>query len=280
MNRSARNSILCPNCRKLVSEDEARCPYCGIPSPGSKLKNNALTRGWGSGESLVHIIIGANIGMYLLSLMLNPRMMGMGLNPFGLLAPDQYSLAVLGATGTLLMNQSTGWWTLLTANYLHGSVLHIFFNMMALYHISPLITQLFGPYRYFGIYTLSGVGGFWISYMAGIPLTIGASAALCGLIGAALYYGRSRGGIFGQAIYKQVGVWALFILVFGLLVQGINNWAHIGGMATGALMAMTLGYHERVREKLTHRLLAASCMVASALALLWGLVRGVMYLFS
>lgn len=279
-NRPVRNSILCPNCRKLVSSDEARCPHCGIPSPGSRLKNNALTRGWGSGESLVLIVIYVNIGMYLISLLLNPRMMGMGLNPFGLLAPDHRSLAVLGATGTLLMNQSAGWWTLLTANYLHGSVLHIFFNMMALYHISPLITQLFGPYRYFAIYTLSGMGGFWISYMAGIPLTIGASAALCGLIGAALYYGRSRGGVFGQTIYKQVGIWALFILVFGLLVQGINNWAHIGGMATGALMAMALGYHERIREKLAHRLLAAGCMLATALALLWALFRGVMYWFS
>lgn len=280
MNRPARNSILCPNCRKLVSGDEPRCPFCGIQTPGSRLKNNPLMRGWGSGESLVHIVIYTNIGMYLLSLLLNPRMMGMGFNPLGLLAPDQHSLAVLGATGTLLMNQSAGWWTLLTANYLHGSVLHIFFNMMALYHISPLITQLFGPYRYFAIYTLSGAGGFWISYAAGIPLTIGASAALCGLIGAALYYGRSRGGLFGQSVYKQVGIWALFILIFGLMVPGINNWAHIGGMATGALVALLLGYHEKSREKLAHRMLAAGCMAATALALLWGIFRGIMFWFS
>jgi rhomboid protease GluP len=274
MNQRSRNSILCPNCRKLISEDEGRCPFCGVRSPGSRWKNNPLTRGWGSGEQVVKAIIYTNLGMYLLSLLLNPRGMGMGFNPLGMLSPDQRSLMALGATGTFLMDATGGWWTLFSANYLHGSILHIFFNMMALYQISPLITQLYGPYRYFAIYTLSGVLGFWISYMAGIPLTIGASASLCGLIGSALYYGRNRGGVFGQAIYKQVGGWALFILLFGFLVPGINNWAHVGGMLAGALLGMLMGYQEKMREKLAHRLLAAGSLVATALALAWGTLRG------
>jgi rhomboid protease GluP len=277
MNKPARNSILCPNCRKLISEDEARCPFCGIQTPGSRWKNNPLTRGWGSGETLVRAILYTNIGMYLLSLLLNPGSMGLGFNPLGLLSPDQNGLAALGATGTLLMNRSAGWWTLLSANYLHGSALHIFFNLMALYQISPLISQLYGPYRYFIIYTLSGMAGFWASYLVGIPLTIGASAALCGLIGAALYYGKSRGGLFGQAIYKQIGGWALSILLFGFVVPGINNWAHIGGMAAGAFVGLLLGYHERARETVFHRLLAGGCALATILALLWGVVRGLLY---
>ncbi|RJQ86871.1 MAG: rhomboid family intramembrane serine protease [Desulfobacteraceae bacterium] len=277
MNRPSRNSILCPNCRKLISEDESRCPFCGIQAPGSRWKNNPLTRGWGSGEQIIRTIIYANVGMYLFSLLLNPRRLGLGFNPLGLLAPDQNSLAVLGATGTFLMNLSSGWWTLLSANYLHGSIFHIFFNMIALYQIGPLVTQLYGPYRFFAIYTLSGIGGFWISFMAGIPLTLGASAALCGLIGAALYYGKHRGGLFGLAIYKQVGGWALFILLFGFLVPGINNWAHMGGMAAGALCGVLLGYQEKSREKLSHRLIAAGCLAVSALALAWGVLQGVYY---
>ncbi|KJS28740.1 MAG: protease [Desulfatitalea sp. BRH_c12] len=277
MNRPSRNSILCPNCRKLISEDESRCPFCGIQAPGSRWKNNPLVRGWGSGEKIIRTIIYINVGMYLLSLLLNPRRMALGFNPMSLLAPDQTSLAVLGATGTLLMNMTQGWWTLLSANYLHGSILHIFFNMVAFYQISPLITQLYGPYRFFAIYTLSGMAGFWISFMAGIPLTIGASAALCGLIGAALYYGRDRGGVFGHTIYKQVGGWALFILLFGFLVPGINNWAHIGGMAAGVLCGFLLGYHEKSRESMSHRLLAGGCIVATLLALAWGLVRAIAF---
>jgi rhomboid protease GluP len=280
MNRPSRKSILCPNCRKLISEDEARCPFCGIQTPGSRWKNNLLTRGWGSGDNLIRIIIYVNIGMYLLSWLIHPRMLGAGLNPLRLFSPDQNTLAALGATGTLLMNRGGGWWTLLTANYLHGSILHIFFNMMALYQIGPLIAQMYGAYRFLAIYTLSGVIGFWISYIAGIPLTIGASAALCGLIGAALYYGKSRGGMFGQAVYKQVGGWALFILLFGFMVPGINNWAHIGGMAAGAATGLVLSYNERSRETLVHRMLAGGCMLATVLALAWGLFRGVLFWLS
>jgi rhomboid protease GluP len=236
-------------------------------------------RGWGSGEQLVRLILFTNIGMYLLSLIINPRNLGIGYNPFSFFSPSMDSLAVLGATGTWLIKTSLDWYTLISANYLHGSILHIFFNLLALHQISPLITQIFGPYRYFLIYTLSGVGGFLVSYFAGVPITIGASAALCGLIGAALYYGKSRGGVFGNAVYKQIGGWALGILLFGFLVPRVNNWAHIGGMIFGALTAMVAGYQEKIRENQTHRLLAGACMIITALVLLFSSLRGLLFLF-
>jgi len=275
MNRPSRNSILCPNCRKLISSDEKRCPYCGILTPGSRMKNNPLTRHWGNGEQLVKMIIYANIAMYLLSLLINPRMTRVGFNPLTALSPSMDSLAVLGATGTLLMNKAQGWWTLVSANYLHGSILHIAFNLFALYQLSPLIAQIYGPYRYFIIFTFSGIIGFWVSFLAGVQITIGASAALCGLIGAALYFGKSRGGPFGQAVYKQIGGWALSILIFGFLLPRINNWAHIGGMATGALAGLLLGYREKRRETMVHRWLAGGLVVVTALALVLGVIRGI-----
>jgi rhomboid protease GluP len=278
MNNASRNSILCPNCRKLISSDEPICPYCGIQKPNSRLKNNPLMQGLGSGPKLIQIILYVNIGMYVISLFLNPRHMGFGLNPMRMLSPDSISLRLLGATGTNLIHHANGWWTLLSANYLHGSALHIFFNMLAMYQISPLITQLYGPYRYFAIYTISGVIGFLISCIAGVSLTIGASAALCGLIGAALFYGKSRGGLFGNTVYRQVGGWALVIIVFGFMVPGINNSAHIGGMAGGALIGLLLGYNEIRRENVTHKYLALACAVCTALALGWGILRSIVYL--
>lgn len=277
MNRPSRNSILCPSCRKLISSDEKRCPYCGILTPGSKLRNNPFARHWGNGEQLVKMIIYVNIAMYLLSLLLNPRMTGMGFNPLNILSPSIDSLAALGATGAWLANKTQGWWTLVTANYLHGSILHIVFNLFALYQISPLISQLYGPYRYFIIFTFSGVIGFWISILAGVEITIGASAALCGLIGAALYFGKSRGGPFGQAVYKQIGGWALSILILGFLFPRINNWAHIGGMAAGALAGLLLGYREKRRETTVHRRLAIGLVMVTALTLAWGVLRGVVF---
>ncbi|MBT8340193.1 MAG: rhomboid family intramembrane serine protease, partial [Desulfatitalea sp.] len=113
------------------------------------------------------------------------------------------------------------------------------------------------------------------SYLAKVPLTIGASAALCGLIGAALFYGRDRGGLFGQALYRQVGGWALFILLSGFMIDGINNWAHMGGMAAGAASAMLVGYTEKRRESSAHRMVAAICLVVTVLMLLWRIFKAI-----
>ena len=275
MNDSGRNSQLCPNCRRLISTDEPRCPYCGLRAPGSRWKNNPLTRGL-SGDQLIRAIIYANIAMYVFSLIIQPRAMGLTMNPFRLLAPTD--LRALGATGTWLGNILPHWWTLISASYLHGSVLHIFFNLFALYQLGPLVTQLYGSHRFLAIYTLSGAAGFLISYFANIYMTIGASASLCGLIGAALYYGKDRGGTFGQAIFRQVGGWAVGILLFGFLVPGINNWAHGGGIPAGALLALMLGYNEKRREDLFHRVLSGACLLITVLVLLWSIMMGFRYL--
>ncbi len=151
---------------------------------------------------------------------------------------------------------------------------------MALYQISPLIMQLFGPYRYFIIFTVSGVFGFLVSYLAGIPLTIGASAALTGLIGAAIFYGKHRGGLFGQTVYRQIGAWAIGIILIGFLVPRINNYAHIGGMMAGALTAFIAGYNERAAEGLAHRIAAGAFMILTVLVLLWSILRGVVALIG
>ena len=243
------------------------------------LEKQSSHPGGGNGPQMIKIIIYVNIGMFLVSLLISKGVFGPGFNPFRMLSPSTGGLAALGATGTLLV-RDVGWWTLLSANYLHGGVLHIFFNMMALNQIAPLIVQLYGTRRFFTIFTLSGVGGFMASYLMGIPITVGASAALCGLIGAALYYGRNRGGLFGQAIYKQIGGWAIGIILFGFLIPQVNNSAHIGGMVVGALCAAMLGYNEKSRERTHHRFLAVACMSITILVLLWSLLRGMIYLLT
>ena len=121
---------------------------------------------------------------------------------------------------------------------------------------------------------------FRSSYLAGVHFTIGASAAVCALVGAAIYYGKSRGGTYGRQVFQQVGGWALSIFVFGLLVPGINNWAHGGGMATGILCGLLLGYQENRREMLNHRLLGGACVLGTILVLFWAVVTAVFYRFS
>jgi rhomboid protease GluP len=116
-----------------------------------------------------------------------------------------------------------------------------------------------------------------LSLLAGIPFTIGASASICGLIGAIIYYGKSRGGFYGQAIYKQAMGWIVGLVIFGLLIPGINNWAHGGGVLAGVLLGFLLGYQERRRETMMHRVLGVACIFLTIAALLWASIGAVSY---
>jgi rhomboid protease GluP len=91
-----------------------------------------------------------------------------------------------------------------------------------------------------------------------------------------LYYGKSRGGLFGKAIYRQVGGWAIGIFIIGLLIPGINNWGHGGGMAAGVLLGFVLGYREHSEEQPWHAMLAMLCVAATGVVLFWMLWSGLL----
>jgi rhomboid protease GluP len=207
--------------------------------------------------------------MYFLSLLMNPTQLGLSSNPLVFLSPSNRALLLLGSTGTIPIDQGQGWWTLVSANYLHGGILHILFNMVAFYQIGPLVLREYGVSRLITIYTLGGVIGFFVSYLAGVRFTLGASAAVCSLIGASLYFGKSRGGTYGHAIYKQISGWVVGIFLFGFLVPGINNWGHGGGMVAGILFGFLLGYQEKSKENQVHKMLATLCVVVTVGVLLW-----------
>lgn len=275
-----RNSLLCPNCRRLVSRSASECTACGLKNPGSIWKDNIFTRSAGGEHGILKLILAANIAMFFLSILIDLGSTAFSSSPFAFLSPSNNSLLVLGSTGTIPLFQLNRWWSLISASYLHGSLLHILFNMIALYQLGPLIIREYDTPRMVAIYTLSGIGGFFVSALFGVRFTIGASAAVCGLIGAALYYGKSRGGTYGKAIYSQVGSWAAGIFIFGFMIPGINNWGHAGGMLSGALAGYLLGYKERSRLNISHRILSTLCIVCTALALIWSLVNGAFFALS
>lgn len=269
-----KKSMLCPNCRRLISNDEPACPYCGIARPGALWK-----RAFAEVISLrrfdpVMAIIAVNAAFYLFSLLLNPGALGLSANPMTFLSPSGESLFLLGATGTLPIAYGR-WWTLISAAFLHGGILHIFFNMMALRQLAPFVLDAFGLHRFAILYVWTGVAGFFVSYLAGVPFTIGASAPVCGLIGAILYYGKSRGGFYGEAIYRQAMGWVVGLALFGLFIPGINNWAHGGGIISGLLLAFITGYRERREETSIHRILGTGSIVIAAAALLWAVIQAI-----
>jgi len=266
-----RKSILCPGCRKLIGSDEPVCPYCGLARPGMYNKAGLISKMLTSFDP-VKIIIYINIAFYILALLLNPSGVFSGSGVFDLLAPSGKSLFLLGATGTVPVLQFNHYWTLISASFLHGSILHIIFNMMALAQLGPFIVREFGLYRFFNIYILTGIAGYIVSVLFGVPFTIGASASLCGLIGAIIYYGKSRGGYYGQAIFKQAMGWVAGLVIFGILISGINNWAHGGGLVSGIIFAFLMGYNEQKQETVRHRFLAYACVLITAAVLIWSVV--------
>ena len=274
---SSAGSQLCPGCRKLINRKLERCPYCGLKRPGSWWKNLLPTKNGTDVDRLVTVLISANVVMFVLSLAIDPRLSGF--NPFEFLSPSNQSLLVLGSTGTLPLFQLQRWWSLVAAGFLHGGLLHLVFNMLALRQLAPLMVLEFGLNRTIILYTFGSIGGFLISSLAGVSFTIGASAAICSLIGALLYYGKSRGGVYGSNIFSQIGGWAIGIALFGFLVPGINNWGHGGGMAIGALLAYLLGYKELKKETFNQKILAAGCIAGTALVLAWSCINGILFLF-
>ena len=271
------NVIICPNCKKLISADEAECPYCGIKSPGSRWK--LIVAKVGSGDIVTQIIY-ANVIFYVLSIIIIPSQISLSASPFSFLSPSNNSLLLLGATGTIPIDRFDRWWSLITAAYLHGSLLHILFNMMALKQIGALLVNEYGAGRMFVIYTLGSVAGYLFSYVAGVSFTIGASGAVCALIGAGLYYGKSRGGIYGQRIFKDLYSWVIILALFGFIVPGINNWAHGGGVAAGIAIGYMLGYKEAKKETLLHRSLYVICIAATLLSIVWAVLSALFILIS
>jgi rhomboid protease GluP len=275
----ALRSMTCPRCGRSIDVTQTACAWCGAERPGVWARLAAWTCIYQHGDWLVKAIIAANVVFYLLSLLLS-RHRGLDVNPLSFLSPDQTSLLVLGATGSIPVVDLGRIWTLISASYLHGGLLHIFFNMMALRQIGPWVNSEFGPSRMFIIYTLSGVCGYLASCLAGVSFTIGASASVCGLIGALFYFGKSRGGNYGAAVSREVSGWLISLVLFGLIMPGINNWGHGGGILGGVLLGKLLGYREHGPETTGQRLLALFCLIATVVILVAAGFLAVRYRFG
>jgi rhomboid protease GluP len=262
-------AILCPRCRRLVGSDEQVCSWCGTSRSAAWWKIINWSQEGIEGDWLLKALITINIVYFALSLLVSVNTGGVS----GLLSPAQNSLLLLGATGTYPIDRFGNYWTLLSANYLHSGILHLLFNLMALRQLAPMVINEYGVSRMFTIYTLGGIAGYVVSYLAGVMFTIGASAAVCSLIGALLFYGKSRGGSYGSSVYREIGGWVISLFVFGLIFPGINNWGHGGGIVGGIILGAILGYNERRRENSVDQAAALICGLATIGVLGWAAVR-------
>ncbi len=204
---------------------------------------------------ILQAIIYTNGAIFALSLLFSGSRIHLSMNPLDALAPATDVLRFLGASGTgaVKMARWDIWWTFINANWLHGSLLHLVFNMIALSQIAPLVILGYGRYRMITIYTLSGICGFFLSYKAGIFLTVGASAGICGLIGAALFFGKTEKGPTGALIYRQTMGWVVSLVLIGFFIPNINNWGHGGGMAGGLILGWLLKTDRNRKENVVDK---------------------------
>ena len=126
------------------------------------------------------------------------------------------------------------WWRLFTAAFLHGSILHIAFNMYVLFVLGPTLERVLGHARYLILYLLAALGGGVASYIFSDMRTVsvGASGAIFGLMGALIVAGRRL-----KYDIKQVVLLLAVNVVIGFMAPGVDWRAHLGGLVTGAAVA-------------------------------------------
>ena len=258
------------------------CPHCGRQKPGLWGFAGVLRR-LDLEVGATHLIIGGCVVLYVVSLVLQPeaiRFQGL----FGLLAPGGEALLRLGASGSLPVVGAGRWWTVLSAGWLHGGLLHILFNMMWVRQLAPATTMLYGPSRMLLVYLVSSVVGFLASSFGGafLPflgfvmggsryaISVGASAAVFGLLGAMVYAGRR--GVASQ-LGRQAWGYAIALFVFGLVVPGVDNWAHLGGFVGG--FALGRVFDPMHPERLDHTVAAGVLLVATLGSIGLSLILGI-----
>jgi rhomboid protease GluP len=261
MFRKTTGTILCPSCGRLTSAEAEQCLVCGRRNPGMWGFAAPLRALFGQ-HSFTNVVTVACIALYVVSLMLDPRAAFSARNPFDALAPSNAALEALGGAGTEPWRLGQ-WWTIFTAVYLHGSILHILFNVLWIRQLGPAVEQLFGPARLMVIFTAAGAVGFVVSNWVGHPFTIGASGAVFGLLGAIVAFGKKRGGTFGAMVLRQYGYMALMMFVLSFFIRAVNNAAHAGGFVGGLLAGLVMSLAEHRRETTLDWVLAAACIAVT-----------------
>ena len=135
------------------------------------------------------------------------------------------------------------YWRLLTPVFLHGSLLHIAFNMYALYRFGPGLERFYGHARFLALYLIAGFAGNVVSFAMSPAASLGSSTAIFGLLGAEgvfLYHNRKIFGRQSQQALQQLIMLAVINLAIGLS-PGIDNWGHLGGLLGGVSFAWLAG---------------------------------------
>ena len=275
--RQRTGSVVCPSCQRLVGVSEAKCFYCGYPNPGM-WGFSKLLRGVAADLGFPQLVVWACVALYALTLLSDLSGIRAG-GMFSFLSPSLSALRLFGASGAVPVFLEGKWWTVLSAAWLHGGLLHILFNMMWVRQLAPATSDEYGSGRTVIIYTVSSISGFLLSsgmgllvflpsVLRGASFTLGASAPIFGLLGALVWVGK-RGS---SQVGRQAWTFAVILFAFGFVMAGIDNWAHLGGFLGGYLAARWLD--PLAPERPVHQLAALGCIALTVLSVAVSVLSG------
>lgn len=259
------------------------------PAPGEQVaaaewgrRGNRLAErlGLGGDFPITRFLMALNICVYLFMVLLSKDYLTTLLD-----GPDVMTLYHFGANNTYLWGdphvalQTTfdQPWRLLTATFLHGSGLHIFFNMYSLWNVGRYVEISYGSRRTLYIYLTSGVIGSLTSVLlrTGPLLGVGASGAIMGLLGATIYFAYSLKGY--RVNWGPLLTPVVLTLGYGFIIPAIDNWAHMGGLVGGVLAGFVAG---APGDRKSWKPVVAGALGALLLALLLHLIPLVPLLFN
>ena len=227
---------ICPACGTLVGISATRCHQCGASLRFSLAAlSKKLSGVFGEHDAPVTtVLLISNILMFGVSwLAISSAGGGGGLSIlWGMGGETQYRL---GASFPYSIFHLHEWWRLITAMFLHGGLIHIGFNMMALMQFGPALEEVYGSARYLFLYVVTGAFGFLVSASMG-NYSLGASGALLGLIGLMLAITTKRGGSYMHELRSRLITSVVILFIFGFSMRGMDNYAHGGGLAAGFVL--------------------------------------------
>jgi rhomboid protease GluP len=231
---------MCPHCRAFITTRDRVCPYCnetvGPPAVERSGGGSILGGFIPHARFVTTMILLLNAALYLATGLYSMRS-GNG----NLINLDLQTLWEFGAKLPRSIIAGGQWWRLVTAGFLHGGLIHIAMNSWVLFDLGAQVEEIFSPARLIVIYFCATVGGFLASTFWSNALSIGASAAIMGLIGAMIALGTMHRSEIADAIRRVYIRYAIYMVIFGLLVPNIDNAAHFGGLAAGFVVARLAG---------------------------------------
>jgi len=243
--RQAPRPRLCPACGTLVGATSSRCHQCGASMTFSMAAaSRSLSRFLPQTAPVTYGILTLCVLLYLVSLLATMKLSGFvspggGLGAlFNLGGVNGSILDRMGASEPLPYDIAQPW-RLVTAVFLHASLLHIGFNMWVLMDLGPTLEELYGSARFFFIFVATGTFGYLASSARG-HLSVGASGSLLGLIGVLLALSIGSQSAAMRMLRSQIMYWLIYIAVMGFIFPGVDNWAHGGGFVAGFVLGKVM----------------------------------------